>query len=66
MEEILKSINDNLARLATAQIAIADELHMIRRAVEGHPGDYEDPYENALVNAGVSPEDRDPVFFGND
>lgn len=64
LAEILRTLNDNVARLAAAQIAAADELHMIRRAMEGNPGDYDDPYANALNNAGISPGDGDPVMFG--
>ena len=64
LAEILRTLNDNVARLAVAQIAAADEMHMIRRAMEGDPGDYDDPYANALNNAGILPDDGDPVMFG--
>lgn len=64
LAEILRTLNDNVARLVVAQIAAVDELHIIRRAMEGDPGSYNDPYANALNNAGVSPDDGDPVMFG--
>lgn len=63
--EALKTLNDNVARLAIAQIAIADELHMIRRATEGDPGAYDDPYANALTNAELPEESGQPVMFGD-
>lgn len=62
-EEILtaiKTLNDNLVRLTAAQIAVADELHMIRRAVEGDAGNYDDPYANVFENFDIE-VDRAPV-----
>lgn len=64
--KILKTINDTLARITAKQIAIVDELHMIRQVVEDHLGEYETPYVNVLENAGINLKDRNPVFFGND
>lgn len=63
--EALRTLNDNVARLAIAQIAIADELHMIRRSMEGDPGAYDDPYANALMNAELPEESGQPVMFGD-
>lgn len=64
LESVLKTLNDNVARLALAQIAIADELHMIRRVMEGEPCSYDDPYTNAIENAELLHADRDPVMYG--
>lgn len=65
-EEILtaiKTLNDNVARLTAAQVAIADELHMIRRAVEGDVGAYDDPYANALKNFCIDLDADAPVLL---
>lgn len=59
----LKELNNNLARLVVAQYAMADELHMIRQCLEGHPGDYVNPIVSAATDANVPLEDIAPVLL---
>ena len=53
-------LNDNVARVTLANIAILDELHMIRRAVEGDARAYDDPYANILQSFDIPEEDAVP------
>ena len=59
--EALKALNNNVARLVVTQNAIADELHMIRRAQEGEPGSYSDPVANEYENMEIH-DDGVPEF----
>lgn len=43
----------DLVRLTLASYTIADELHMIRRALEGEKGEYNDPIYNTFANYGL-------------
>ena len=60
IKHVLRELNDNVARLTLANIAILDELHMIRRAVEGDARAYDDPYASILQRFDIPEEDAVP------
>ncbi|MDO4595956.1 MAG: hypothetical protein Q4B30_03155 [Coriobacteriaceae bacterium] len=63
IKHVLRELNDNVARLTLANIAILDELHMIRRAVEGGARAYDAlrrPVVAVRVNA-AAPDARTNV-----
>ena len=60
--EVLRTINNNIARLTMVNHALADELHMIRRALEGDKGSFSDPVVNEYECFGIE-EDIEPEFL---
>lgn len=62
--EVLKTLNDNVARLACAQITLANELHLIREQYIPDVGDVMDPYDIVLEEAKLTRKEGMPVMYG--